>query len=333
MSSVIGKLILIVSIIFLIFLGIGIYLYVTIISIKNEKRITDFALSARDDTQITLFEHINNFLSKIISKLGKLLVKNSYLKKLSQKYEKYIPNHKKYKSSDYIALKFLSAIVFGLLMFLLFIKSSMPFKISILIISIIIGFFLPNIVLKSQYVKKQKEIQAELLDVVIFMNNSFKNGLGIYKIIDLVSQKFSPSIKDEFKKIKKDLDYGLDLNQAFKRFKTRINLKEVDYISNTLELILKNEGNVSNAFALVESYLLENQKSEKESLSIFLTEKQIISYSLLLPPVIIIIILFINKNYFNSLLNNAIGIVVILTLILVYLLYILIIKKILKGEN
>lgn len=334
MSGLIIKLIVISAIITIVLFLAIVYVYQTTRAIKNEKRITLFALSSVSDHELSFFEQLSKISNNFISYFGKKLVKIPSLKKSSLKYEMYINyNDKNKKASDYVAIKFIVALVLVLLNIV-----STFYLINIYVVlgwfvTFFIGFYIPNIILEINFTNKKKQIKDELLDVVIYMNNSFEAGLNIEETIKKITEEFNYAIKDEFLKIDKDLTYGLNLNEAFKRFEKRVDLPEIGYICSTLDVLNQNGGNTLLAFKTIEKYLLKQKNIDKKlnTMNSFLRKIYIIT---LLVPIITIIILYLYKNdYFKNLISSNIGLVVIVTIILIYIIYILIMKKMLRGEE
>ena len=150
-------------------------------AIKLAKRFDSFALLSIKDSEKSIFDHIVSFLWSITQKISKLFSKSVFLKRYGARYDKYIKyeNKDKINSMDYVTIKFFTAIGLVLLSFItaMFRLNSLNFM--SLLLTFLVGFFLPDLFLYIQFQKKRKRIEDDLLKAIIIMNNSFKSGRNI----------------------------------------------------------------------------------------------------------------------------------------------------------
>ncbi len=332
MNAIIVKIIIMILIIVALMFSFFLYLKNTINSIKAEKRITRYSLSSKEDHELSLFERLNNFGTKFIHNFGLKLIKLKILKKYSHKYDKYLNSKNKTTTADYLAIKFFIGL---LLLFLTFIMTIgyFDFKIFICyIISFLIGFYLLDIILISNYQEEKAKLKEELLNIIVSYNNAFASGYTVFQATHLITKEYQGLVKTEFLKVEKDLTYGLSISEAFNRLYERVELQEVKYISTSIEILSKNGGDVSQIFKLLEKDFL-NEKNLNEEIRIITSPLKVIyKISLFIPLIVFICIYLINKNYFNKLISNPISFSIFTSIILIYILYILIMKKALKGN-
>ena len=164
------------------------------------------------------------------------------------------------------------------------------------------------------------------------MNNAFKSGMNIIQAVDIVIMELDGPIKDEFKKISMDIQYGLSLEIVFERFYNRVKLDSVKYITSSLSLINKTGGNIVKIFSAIEKNFYDKKKLTDELNS--LTASSIFMFRLLvfMPIILFILLLTLNKEYFMPLIATNLGRIVMLVIILLYIIYIFIIKRIMKVD-
>ena len=80
------------------------------------------------------------------------------------------------------------------------------------------------------------------------MNNSFKAGSNVTKAVETVIDELDGPIKDEFRKIYIDINYGLSLDVVFNRFYERVKLEDAQYLTSSLSLLNKTGGNIVKVF-------------------------------------------------------------------------------------
>ncbi len=312
--------------------GVIIYLLRLSNAINIENRIAKFTINPKKEEEKSLFDEIIKFFQIIIKKFAKLLNKSVVLSKYGERYNKYITYEDKDKRSGihYVAFKFL--ITLGILILSIVTLVFQPINFMVVILILIISFFIPDLFLNISYNKKRKQVEDDLLKAIVIMNNAFKSGRNIMQAIEVVKTELDGPIQDEFKKIYLDMSYGLSLETVFKRFYDRVKLEDAKYITSSLTLLNKTGGDIVKVFSLIEKSFLakKNLKNELESLT---SSSRFVFKMLVALPIIFVLIIFVlNPTYFNPLFNNPLGIMILLLITILYVLYIIVIKKVLEVD-
>lgn len=302
--------------------------------IRFQKRFEKFALTSIHEKEKSIGDILLQKLWFIIQKITLILKKSEALKQYSKKYEKYISYEEKDQKSsmDYIALKFLLAFSFLLLNIVMIILEQNHLEWIICLISFFIGFYIPDLYLSITWKQKRKRIEEDLLKAIIIMNNCFKSGRTIMQAIEFVKEELDGPIRDEFKKIYMDMTYGLNIETVFQRFYDRVNLEDAKYITSSLTLLNKTGGNIINVFASIEKTIFDKKKLMNEMKSITSASVFVFRLLTLLPILFASIILILNKNYFSPFFKTPFGFLTFLLIILLYILYIFIMKQIMKVK-
>lgn len=299
-----------------------------------EKRFEPYSLISISNKSSSLFDLINIYIWKLIHVTTKMISKSAVLKDYSLRYEKHI----KYEDRDnilpmdYISIKFLLGFTVVGLSIVSATFQLGKFTIMNFLISFLIGFFIPDIIIEIQYSRKRKKIEEELLEAIIMMNNSFKSGRNIMQSVEIVANELDGPIADEFKKINMDMTYGLSLETVFQRFYNRVQLEDAMYITNSLTLLNKTGGNIVKVFNTIEKNFFEKKKLKTEMHS--LTSASIFVYRVLciLPFIFIFVIYILNPTYFEPMFKTILGRLILLFIVLFYTLYILVIRKVLEVK-
>lgn len=304
-------------------------------SISYEKRISKFALDPNNDYEFSFFDQIYLFLYGLIKSISKYLSRFKFLKKKTEKYNKYISYNQsnQYLPIDFMAIKYLIVIfvtVINIIMALISIKSIDYIP---TIIIAIVCYYALDLGLIIIFKKKKQKIENDLLRAIMIMNNTFLSGSNIMKAIETVVSELDGPIQDEFKKILKDLKFGLDIDTAFSRFYNRINLPDAKYIALSLSLLNKTGGSIISIFNSIERSIMSRNELKKELKTITAASKLTYRILVSIPIMIVISILFINPSFFNPFIASPIGIIISLIVLILFLSYIIFIKKILKVDN
>lgn len=300
---------------------------------KLNKRINRYSI-ATDNTRHSLFDIITNFFLNIRKKISKSLSKSAYLKKYSLKYEKYIDKKtSNLEPMDYVSTKFILSIVFIFILIISVVINDGTITFIKIFIAFTLGFFSLDVMLLSRGKIVEHQMKNDLLKAITIMNNSFKSGRSIVQTIKIVSDEIDGPLKDEFKKMYEDLSYGLEIEAVFERFNSRVNLKEVKYITTSLAILNKTGGNIVDVFASIEKTVFNNKKLEDELHNLSAASKALYRILVVIPLIFTLVIYLLDSTFFMPLFNNPLGIVIILMIVLLYVLYIIVVKKIIRIKE
>ncbi len=302
-------------------------------SYRKEKRIASYSIQTKPKYNLPLFSLLEKQFVKLIKFFSKILLKSSILRNYSKKFVKYleINNNEKSEPIDFISFK-LTCACFIWLLYLITSLIRFKFNFALSILIFFLTFFLPDIFLAINYRKNKKTLEKDLLEAVIVMNNAFKSGKNILEAIEIVKEEIDEPLKSEFKKIYIDLTHGLDIDVVFKRFYERIKIEDIKYITSSLTLLNKTGGNIVKVFSSIETNFYDKLVLNQELETLTSSSKLMYRMLLIMPFILITIIMFLNKSYFEPLFSNILGYVILLISLILYIIYALIIRKVIKVK-
>ena len=303
-------------------------------SIRLERKISKFSISPLKDTTLSLFDNFMLKISNIMNKINKFLYKSELIKKYSKKYTKYLrtTNELTKTSMDFISIKIISSLT--CIVIAIFAKT-INFKIFNtydIYLPMIFGFFLPDLIYYFKYRNYRKTLENDLLQAIIIMNNAFKSGRSITQAINLVSKELKGPIAEEFKKMNLELSFGLGLDVVFQRLYERIKIEEISYLTASLTILNQTGGNIVEVFSSIEKSLFNKKKLRLELKSMTGGSRMIVNVLTIVPVAFILMIWVINPTYFLPLLTNKLGLVIIGIILIYYIIYIIVIRKLLKVK-
>ena len=310
------------AIVILILLILIVYLMRQKRIIRLEKRFEDFALLSIHDKEKSFFDGVAEFLWKVVHKVAKTLQKSVFLNE----------DKDSITGMDYIAIKVLVGLSFIVFNILTFMFQVMEMSLISFLISFLIGFFIPDIFIHLEYQKKRKRVEEDLLKAIIIMNNSFKSGRNIMQAVQIVKEELDGPISDEFKKIYLDMTYGLSIDVVFDRFYNRVKLEDAKYITSSLTLLNKTGGNIVKVFGTIEHSFFDKKKLKQEMQSLTAASIFVFRTLCFLPLFFIVAIYILNPSYFAPMFETGLGRMVLALIVLLYVLYILVIKKVLEVK-
>ena len=310
-------------------LVIIIYMLKYNISIKNEKRIGKYGVDPVKNDGISIYDKVGKWYLSLVIKLRPYVSK--VFKKGYKKYEKYITNPKSstIKSIDFITHKIIISISFCLLATFAITLQNRVITLFELIIYLILGYYILDIVLNRREKNKIKKIENQILRAVIIMNNAFKAGKSTVQAVSICAEELPEPISSEFKRMYKEMKYGLSVEVVFDRFASRVDLEEVRYISSSLIILNKTGGNIVNVFNGVERTLYDRKKLKQEQKSLTTSSNMVVKVLLVLPIIFTFIIYILSPDYFSVLFNSPLGYLVLFLLVIMFVISLFLLNKIL----
>ena len=319
----------------LIIIGICLFFYIITVSIAYEKeqRLTRFSINGINTKQPSFTDKLLNFYYKIINYLSKIFKKSKILTNYSKKYEIYVDKTSFVKSEaiNFISIKFFVSFLCVFITIISDVIRVQYIYLPQLSLAFVLGFFIYDVFLIFEKKNKYRKLENDLLKAVIIMSNAFKSGRSIVQAIELVILESDGRIKEEFKKIKVDLNYGLDV--VFNRFAKRLNIEEAYYMSTSLIILNKTGGNISKIFTTIEKSFFDRKKLKDELSSAIAVSELVFKILVFIPIFIFLVIFIIDRTYFVPLFTTLIGKIILVLCIIIYISYIIVVKKITKLKD
>jgi len=328
------NLLVIQSILIVILFGIVLWLIRLSRATKLERRFGKFSVNVIEDKESSLFDRLIKVYNERRKRISKVLYKLKIFDDYSKKYEKYCDNTRIIREDpmDYMSTKVLSGAAMMILIVISDVFQYKPITSFQLLSSFLVGFFIPDVLLISKEKMRKRQIEKDMLKAIIIMNNSFKSGLSIMQAIYMVSNELEGPISEEFKKMYIDLSFGLNMEVVFERFTNRIDTKEARYITTSLNVLNKTGGNIVQVFASVERNSFTRKKLEEELGALAASSSAIFKILVVIPVLLFLGIFILNPAYLIPLFLEPLGWFLILLMVLIYVVYIIVIRRVMKVK-
>lgn len=300
--------------------------YKIIVLIYRQNRLKDFGLETTTNDYTLTFRY--KFLYKISNIIESLTIFNG----LARSYDKYIDEDSKLrKGIDFFTIKILTSILFLFLyIFMTMLYKDHP-QLIISLICLILGYIIPDFYCYFKQNKTQNIETKDLLGAIIIIRNSYQANHSNEQMLEDVINRSNGLLKKEFTKVLSDLKLGLTISEAFKRMYQRTNLSIILDISNMLSLTNKASINVKDIFDDIEIKLINYEKFTNE-LNLIQSINKLAYWVFLILPFIFIIFVIVSNQTYLLMIASSDGYIIIITLLIIYLLYIFIINKIVRGR-
>ena len=299
-------------------------------TIKLEKRIAKYSIKGtRNKYDKSYYDRVLDGYRAFVKKQRKKI--NKLFPRLVRRYDKYVTDGE-VRATDYITHKLVLSLLFVLLTIVATVIQGKLISMIQLCISIILGYYILDIILYVFSKFKKKKIENDMLRAIIIMNNAFKSGKSTIQAIEIASLKLSKPISSEFKRMHQEMKYGLSVDVVFDRFAKRMNLEEAEYLSSSLTILNRTGGNIVAVFDSIEKTLFDKKKLKEELKNSTTVSNLLVKILLFVPLIFVLVIYLLNPNYFDPFFESTMGYVLLFIVLILFILYAYLLQKIVKVE-
>lgn len=269
-----------------------------------------------------------------LNRFSGFLAKIPGIEKLGKKYEVYLVKEGHNDSSflEFIAIQGIWGLFFlGLYFILCGIGVYQP-SIFFALFFFFLGFFLPNVYWEIGRMKRNQQIEDDLLKAITMMGNAFEVGKSITQALEIVSRELDGPLGEEFYKMNIDLKFGLELEMVLERFYERVPIEEVHYITTSLIILNRTGGNISKIFSSIKENFIDQRRLSQELKSTTASASLVCKILMCMPFIIVLMIRLLSPSYFQNLFAFWIGLILLMIIVLLYTIYILVIHHIMKID-
>jgi tight adherence protein C len=133
-------------------------------------------------------------------------------------------------ASTFLVLHFVAAVVLGglLLLVALFSKTfSVPIKILLVVIFTVLGYFLPDLLIKSIIDRRQKSVRKAMPDALDLLTICVEAGLGFDAAMSKVNEKWDNELSMAFGRVIREIQLGKLRRDALRDMAERLGLAEM----------------------------------------------------------------------------------------------------------
>ncbi len=200
-------------------------------------------------------------------------------------------------------------------------------------ISIYLGWNVPRWVLGMLAAKRRTKLEYQLADALAIIASSLRGGFSFVQGLDMASQQLEPPIKDEFARVIRLVQLGLETSRALEQMSERINSYDYDMTVSATNIQLSVGGNLSQMLDSIAATIRDRIRLRREIAA--LTAQGRISGAILigLPVGIALMLRVVNAEYMARLTNTPEGGVMLYIWVVMQGIGIYWIKKLLDFDN
>ena len=196
----------------------------------------------------------------------------------------------------------------------------------------IIGFAVPPVLVKRSRKKLQEEFNKQLGESLVIMGNCVKAGFSFQQALESIASEMQPPISTEFRKVLREVRYGVSMEDSLKHMVERVKNKDLDLFVSAVMTSMQVGGNLSDILEIISQTIKDRIKIKAEVRVLTSSGRTSGLIIGLLPIIIIVALMLLNPQYFESFFNDVIGKIMIAASVVLETVGFLIIRKIVDIE-
>ncbi|MFH1360152.1 MAG: type II secretion system F family protein [Candidatus Omnitrophota bacterium] len=170
-----------------------------------------------------------------------------------------------------------------------------------------LGFIGPGIYIKIITSKRWEKFNDQLVDSLMIMSSSLKGGLSIIQAIEVVTEEMPEPINQEFGVLLGENKMGISLEEAFAHLYERMPSNALYQLITAVLLARETGGNLPAIFSRIVATIRENKKIKQNLDNLTLQGRIQGAVMTLLPIAFAVIVTSTNKDFFQIMLTDELG--------------------------
>ncbi len=190
------------------------------------------------------------------------------------------------------------------------------------------GWNLPYLLVKSLYESRCTRFVDQMVDGLTIMANGIKSGTAPVQAMLRVTEIMGPPIRQEFKQVITQNQFGQSLEEALIDLAERIPRPDVQMFVTAINILKETGGNMAETFETIVYVIRERQKIEKKIQA--MTAQGIMQGIIItmVPFVLAGVFFIIDPNFIKPMFNTTLGLVLCFVMLVLQIIGGVVIKKI-----
>jgi tight adherence protein B len=207
--------------------------------------------------------------------------------------------------AEYLILNLASILLCGALAYLIF-------RNFLFIGGLVLGFFLPRIILRIMRARRLRRFNDQLGDAINLMVNSLKAGYSMPIAMETVANDMPAPIAEEFRRVVIEIGLGVALDNALNHMLRRVHSQDLDLMITAISVQHEVGGNLAEILDTI-SYTIRERVRIQGEIKTLTAQGEITGYVLSALPFVLTTVLFLlNREYMSRIMSGvAITIIII----------------------
>lgn len=170
-----------------------------------------------------------------------------------------------------------------------------------------VGWKGPQMVLGFLANKRRTTLEYQLTDALTIVSSGLKGGYSFIQGVTMASEQLEPPIKDEFMRVIRLVQLGLETSKALETMSERINSYDYDMTVSATNIQLAVGGNLSQLLEGIANTIRDRIRLRREIAALTAQGRMSGAILIALPLGIAMMLKFINPEYMDYLLKYPLG--------------------------
>ena len=127
-----------------------------------------------------------------------------------------------------------------------------------------IGYFVPRIYVGREISQRLKKFEEQLPDTISLWVNALRSGYSVLQAMEAISNDAPEPTQGEFKRVVKEVQLGIDMDQALGHMVERIESEDLDLVVTAVNIQREVGGNLSEILEVISHTIRERIKLKGE---------------------------------------------------------------------
>lgn len=171
----------------------------------------------------------------------------------------------------------------------------------------VVGIALPDLWVRQTRAARKRRFQAQLVDALFILSSSLRAGLSLTQAVEVLEQEMPPPASQEFGLVIKAHRLGRSFEEALQSLNERMPCEELNLITTAILLGRETGGDVTEVIAQLITTIREKKKLNDKVMTLTLQGRLQAYIMSVLPILFAMFVRTFNPRYFDVLLRDATG--------------------------
>ncbi len=172
---------------------------------------------------------------------------------------------------------------------------------------VIIGLFIPNLVLRMRDSRHKQKFDAQLLDTIMILSSCLKGGLSLLQSFEVLLEEVPPPMSQEIGLIVRENKMGIALEESLVHLNERMQSEELGLIINSLLVARETGGDLTKVLSRLATTIRDNRKLKDNIKTLTMQGKLQGIIMSFLPFAFIWWVFMFNREHFDIMLHSDQG--------------------------
>lgn len=169
------------------------------------------------------------------------------------------------------------------------------------------GLAVPSIVIKRMMANRRNKFQLQLVDALMILSSSLKGGLSLLQSIETLVEEMPAPISQEFGLVLRENKMGILLDESLERLNKRMKSDELNLIVTAIGVARETGGNLPHTFSQL-VYAIREKTKLLGKIKTLTTQGRLQGVIMSLLPIGFAALVYsLNPRFFDIMLQNELG--------------------------